>query len=345
MSASQSTIYERSCALCGCDISSRARQARYCGRLCASRVRLEQPEAKNCAYCGKDLGDPWKVKQKRYCNAKCRHLHVYKTPENISSRRAEILEKQCALCGRSFATQRQESKFCSLECSQVHVAQVQKDRATRATCNRCGVEFRPKNYRYTTYCSRECSFEAAAVSSAERKVSPIWIRECALCRESFCARRPNASYCSAHPKKEINRWRTKLHWKPVDAYRQPISKVCRECGRTFSVTRYLDRLFCSKECGDRHSSRNAHHVRRLRGGNYKAAVYLAWLIDRDRERCQICRRRVERTKSVPHPMAPTIDHITPLAKGGSHSPENVQLAHFYCNSMKCDRGGGQLRLL
>ncbi|NEA63940.1 HNH endonuclease [Streptomyces sp. SID12488] len=40
---------------------------------------------------------------------------------------------------------------------------------------------------------------------------------------------------------------------------------------------------------------------------------------------------------VPSPMAPTLDHIVPLARGGSHEPANVQAAHFLCNNKKNDR--------
>jgi hypothetical protein len=33
-----------------------------------------------------------------------------------------------------------------------------------------------------------------------------------------------------------------------------------------------------------------------------------------------------------------------MAKGGTHEPSNCQTACFICNSIKGDRGGGQLRL-
>ena len=36
------------------------------------------------------------------------------------------------------------------------------------------------------------------------------------------------------------------------------------------------------------------------------------------------------------PNAPTVDHILPLAKGGTHTWDNVQLAHWSCNSDKSD---------
>jgi len=61
---------------------------------------------------------------------------------------------------------------------------------------------------------------------------------------------------------------------------------------------------------------------------------------RDRWICQLCGKKVARTRAVPHPKAPVIDHIVPLAAGaevgGVDAPWNVQCAHFLCNSYKRD---------
>jgi 5-methylcytosine-specific restriction endonuclease McrA len=46
--------------------------------------------------------------------------------------------------------------------------------------------------------------------------------------------------------------------------------------------------------------------------------------------CQICGKPVKRSEA-------TNDHIVPLARGGTHEPSNVQLAHGSCNSRKGDR--------
>ena len=44
---------------------------------------------------------------------------------------------------------------------------------------------------------------------------------------------------------------------------------------------------------------------------------------------------------------PSVDHMIPIAKGGTHTWDNVQLAHRYCNSIKSDKfienDKGQLR--
>jgi hypothetical protein len=40
----------------------------------------------------------------------------------------------------------------------------------------------------------------------------------------------------------------------------------------------------------------------------------------------------------------SLDHIIPMARGGSHTKSNAQCSHLICNSLKQDKGGGQLKL-
>lgn len=54
--------------------------------------------------------------------------------------------------------------------------------------------------------------------------------------------------------------------------------------------------------------------------------------------CGICGRPVDKELKPPHPMAPCIDHIVPIARGGHPSAiENLQLAHWTCNRQKSDK--------
>lgn len=54
--------------------------------------------------------------------------------------------------------------------------------------------------------------------------------------------------------------------------------------------------------------------------------------------CGICGRPVDKALKAPDPMAPCIDHIIPVAKGGHPSDiENLQLAHYSCNRQKSDK--------
>ncbi len=54
--------------------------------------------------------------------------------------------------------------------------------------------------------------------------------------------------------------------------------------------------------------------------------------------CGICGHPVDMSLKHGHPMAATIDHIIPIAKGGHPSDiENLQLAHWTCNRQKSDK--------
>ncbi len=54
--------------------------------------------------------------------------------------------------------------------------------------------------------------------------------------------------------------------------------------------------------------------------------------------CGICGKPVDKSLKYGDPMAPTIDHIIPVAKNGHPSDiENLQLAHWICNRQKSDK--------
>ncbi len=54
--------------------------------------------------------------------------------------------------------------------------------------------------------------------------------------------------------------------------------------------------------------------------------------------CGICGHPVDMKIKPPLPMAPCIDHIIPVSKGGHPSDiDNLQLAHWSCNRQKSDK--------
>ena len=56
--------------------------------------------------------------------------------------------------------------------------------------------------------------------------------------------------------------------------------------------------------------------------------------------CGICGKPVDKSLKWPDPMAPVIDHIIPVIKGGHPSDiSNMQLAHNCCNRAKGDSLG------
>jgi 5-methylcytosine-specific restriction endonuclease McrA len=56
--------------------------------------------------------------------------------------------------------------------------------------------------------------------------------------------------------------------------------------------------------------------------------------------CGICgdrSRPVDPSASAPRALAPSLDHIRPLSAGGSHTRDNVQIAHLWCNIARGSR--------
>jgi 5-methylcytosine-specific restriction endonuclease McrA len=123
--------------------------------------------------------------------------------------------------------------------------------------------------------------------------------------------------------------------KPEPRRRRWVAGRCQRCGKAYVAEDYTNSArYCSSLC----ARRDAKNRRRARKRDaFVADVYRARIFERDGWRCQLCRRPVRRDLAVPSSLAPVIDHIVPLARGGTHEPANVQCAHFMCNSIKGHR--------
>jgi len=130
-----------------------------------------------------------------------------------------------------------------------------------------------------------------------------------------------------------------------------VNGACAKCGETFTAwTSNGVARFCSTRCagnGTQEAKRRSRQARRARErGAFTEAVDLATIYTRDRWTCQLCHAKVAKHKTYPEPMSASLDHVIPLAKGGTHEPANCQLAHLICNSTKSDGAAGeQLRLV
>lgn len=112
---------------------------------------------------------------------------------------------------------------------------------------------------------------------------------------------------------------------------------CAVCGQGFVTIRHQD-VTCSDEACAKTYRMDKGQRRRARQRNaYRAPVSRAAIYIRDGHACQICGDPMDMEARAPHPLSPSIDHVIPLARGGTHEPSNVQAAHFLCNSRKSDR--------
>jgi 5-methylcytosine-specific restriction endonuclease McrA len=63
-------------------------------------------------------------------------------------------------------------------------------------------------------------------------------------------------------------------------------------------------------------------------------ILISVLIERDGTTCSLCPAEIDFTLKHPHPGSKSLDHIIPISAGGSHTYDNVALAHLVCNISK-----------
>ena len=128
--------------------------------------------------------------------------------------------------------------------------------------------------------------------------------------------------------------------KMYDSDKQVTFIVCENCGKLFIGTN----KYCSKRCAERKCEGRKEKARLQRAkanGNIDKDITLDKLIHIDNNICGICGKecnsddyKKDNGTFIVGSLYPSIDHIIPLSRGGTHTWNNVQLAHMICNSIK-----------
>lgn len=249
-------------------------------------------------------------------------------------------DRTCPTCAAPVEGRR-DKVYCSERCRKKAENARRPQPRHKCRCAVCDVEF-VATRSWARYCSKACEGRAKAIryagmERAPKRWSNLRWTECGTC-----------GWWRSRRGRRCPKWRDHPPAPPFD---------CRGCGQRVVPGETADRrarAWCSKRCKQRsrkrinpeaRQRRNAARRARLRGATVER-FDRAEIFERDGWRCQICRKALRRDALVPHPLAPTIDHIVPLACGGSHEPRNVQAAHFMCNSHKRDGAANdQLRLV
>jgi hypothetical protein len=110
--------------------------------------------------------------------------------------------------------------------------------------------------------------------------------------------------------------------------------TCAECGATIIQPpgNRKPRRFCPNDQCKRRRVQRAHRARKR--GAVSDGYTRIEIFERDNWVCWICGDSVNRDADPLDLDAPTIDHKTALAVGGSDTRENVATAHRWCNSVK-----------
>lgn len=237
-----------------------------------------------------------------------------------------------------------------------------------STCARCGAAYTvsPFNKGRQRYCSARCRYAAwdsavvewrlcsdcARLYPVSRQAArkgydeqlhacrPATVGRCRL-REPICMTCLMVKGPGHGGTREHGRLRFQAAFVPV----QPHPITCAQCGVQF-IGKWTSKCPACVAANYRETKRRGKRRRRaaLKGvaiEPYRAVDVFA----RDGWRCHLCGRMTRRTAKVPHPKAPTIDHIIPISAGGGDTPDNVATAHFECNWRRGDGGVAQLRLV
>lgn len=240
----------------------------------------------------------------------------------------------CDECGTPYTPHpdaRSNHRYCTVRCRRKA-----NNRAFRAAktkphnCTTCGATFTPT--KPARYCSTQC--EAQAKSERYGGQPKPGTEPCTRCGHLRCkAPRSNPTLCIP-----CHRWVQAERRLAKAAQGSTSNRVlrggtCRQCGTSFVTGRHA--VVCSRRC---HNAYHRAFRKRLERHAIQRSepIHRHRIYERDDWTCQLCGDPVDRDAVVPHPLAPTLDHIHPLARGGDHAEANLQLAHFLCNATKSD---------
>jgi len=246
----------------------------------------------------------------------------------------------CDVCGIDFKSRRKR-KFCTRQCTsrkqyldRLAVGwKAPKRPKVLVRCVRCDVEMetRDEQVRFCRSCS--CSVAATELHRKQRDR-----------RLPIVHPNPGAATSSDIPRRHPSRresWRSALKRRDSakhhnDGWSFFVFGKCVWCDDPFmakgtNADPDMMPKFCSSSCL-RSSSRN-------RNGRFAVAPQVRLSIyERDEWKCQLCLGDVDPSLGPSHSWAATLDHIEcqSWTDTPDHSPENLRLAHRWCNSVRGD---------
>jgi len=188
-------------------------------------------------------------------------------------------------------------------------------------------------------CGTELKRQWNAVRKIARGYQKNFICEtCLKISKAEAERRKNLEKKAQEQKQEQER--EQKFWN--QKFKQESFSFCQKCGQLFIARK--NTKFCSRECltannNSRHKDRRLKRIKNVR----REGIDLKKLYLRDKGVCWLCRTscdwndyKITEKAFVAGENYPSIDHVVPLSKGGSHTWDNVRLAHRGCNRIKRD---------
>lgn len=261
-----------------------------------------------CERCGAEFSVPPRlVGIKRFCSERCR-----KAAEKRRLSTSKVVGAMvCAGCSAPFSYHRRR-KYCSDRCRTKHLETTRPARShvSATACVDCGTA-----YGLGWWVGRIAKPGAAS-------------GRCHACYLAYTRRRQSPNGPKPPPK----------HPRCISC-RGLVKGVDARCKACFPLHCHL----CGAKCHSRSSTptcvkcadRNRPPAMRKRAiavRNGDKGISWRTIAERDGWRCHLCGAEVEQCGGTAHePKGATVDHIIPIALGGTHTWDNVALAHRRCN--------------
>lgn len=268
---------------------------------------------KICECCGKEFECCFG--KTRYCSKQCSDYARRKHPKMVQ------YHKTCRVCGKSFETLRSRNVTCSPECAKAY----KSPKGINNNFNRVEswVNDTQDGFEYVSHTRTRIKLKCKCCGNVVERVKSTVKRNNVKCE-----------YCEEAKRLQEARQKMVRFFIALKDAKTP--KQCVACGKLFTSA-YSTQKYCSDKCkrsGSTYRSRCKHY-----GVYYDPSVTRIKVVRRDKNTCQICGKTCnpkDRSWGSSGPDFPTLDHIIPLAKGGTHTWDNVQCACGICNSYKRD---------
>lgn len=339
--------YEKVCVICGKEFIGAKETTKACSPSCGAKLASLNLSERHCKGCGVKFAGK---KRQLFCDRRCRDNYYNRTKEGRHT-------KTCAYCGEEFKTNEKYQKYCGNSCSSKgaahHSERIEKQREQGlAIFLQKFQEVYGCNFEYISgfiNCEsriklrcKKCSDVTEVNAQFLRRDRKISCSNCAkIEREAYKEKKNRESeeekikreeLCI---KKQIEREESRRRKKEE---LQRVKRVCPSCFREFAPERKRQ-AYCSNTCKKREQNRSKEIRRRHKlkeNGKIDYSITLSAVIEKHKKICAICGEKVDMSVHSNHDDYPSIDHIIPVSKGGTHTWDNVQLAHRRCNNKKRD---------
>lgn len=206
-------------------------------------------------------------------------------------------------------------------------------------CWWCGAHY-SAGAPHQRYCSAKCR---NASNRAPR--SSVHFGFCECCGRCFAAKIATAAVCSAdeckrEQRRRINRELERRYFSEHGEYRSRAIERANPNHRAARSERDRKRNeavpYRQRYPEQAHLKDERRRMRKYGNGGRAEPFDRRAIFERDGWVCQLCFAPVDPDLRYPNRQCASLDHIVPLAHGGEHVEENVQLAHVACNVARRD---------